>query len=148
MNVVAHKAEKISTQKGLKEELEFWVTKLLQHDDESVIEAAMYLGAMGEKAERTLDSLFLMAKENNPEVREAVIAAIGRINARPFASIPVLLSALEDKNVNVRQKAAAGLGLFDSYELSLHKPHALFDRLLKDEDYVVRFFVYDAMGRL
>ncbi|MGD2091611.1 MAG: HEAT repeat domain-containing protein [Candidatus Aminicenantes bacterium] len=67
-----------------------------------------FIGCVGNKSEKAVESIILALQDENSSVREAAAEALGAIKSE--RSVDLLIQALKDKIWYVRQKAAYALG--------------------------------------
>jgi HEAT repeat protein len=71
--------------------------------------AATCLWKIGDQAREAVPALLEVAKDPDPEVRTAVLRALGRTSAGTQAAIPALVEALADETAEARAVAAGAL---------------------------------------
>jgi hypothetical protein len=72
--------------------------------------AAGYLGILGPSAKPAVPALIQVLKGKDAGVHEAAISALGKIRSNPDVVIPLLITFLDDENLN--DEAATALGEF------------------------------------
>lgn len=143
--------DRVTIQRRKKYSLSYVAKAYLQNlsDINSLIDYVFQLGGMGKQAVAELDELLKLSNDNNDLLRANVISAIGRINAMPEKSIPVLKRALFDSNVQVRQYAAAGIGLFSAEELINNEAvYYLVKRAAVEKDPTVYEFLSETLSSI
>ncbi len=114
--------------------------ELLSTDGEQAARAARRLGEFGGIAGAAVPQLIAAGSHGNVELRQAVIAALGRICAQLDRCLPFLGQALRTGDAGVRQLAVAALGEFQDARVL-----PLVVAALRDEDPVVRQFAVDIL---
>ena len=102
----------------------------------------------GTSSKSELEYLVKMARDESPQVRGSAIRAIGLICEYPELSIPVLNKALFDTDSQVKQYAAAALGLFSGVDLFEYESVDCLKLALIDADRIAFEFISDALMRI
>ena len=80
----------------------------MQNEDAQVrVSAAEVLGQIGSGAVDAMPALIQVLRDQNPEVRQYAVGALGHIAA--VDAVPALMQALKDQNPKVRNNAAWAL---------------------------------------
>ena len=82
--------------------------KLDSSDPNVQVEALVWIGQLGAKAEETKPQLIALLKSPEGRVRQYAAMSLGQIGAAE--TVPNLISALEDSDPNVQRAAADALG--------------------------------------
>ena len=109
---------------------------------------AVLLRTKGISSKSELRYLVNMASDDSAKVRGSAIRAIGLINDHPELSIPALNKALFDSDPQVKQYAAAGLGLFSSIDLLNYESTDCLKMAIIDADRIAFEFISETLMRI
>ncbi|MBV6625602.1 MAG: HEAT repeat domain-containing protein [Rivularia sp. (in: Bacteria)] len=133
--------------------------KALTQEDNNNREIKQYLEILSNSSQRkrvnfrlkkiidseNVEQLFIHLKDENPQIRAGVAAALGSFPEKAEEVVPKLISALQDKNSLVRANAAYALTRIGS-RAELAIPELL--KALEDSNPEVRANSVDALGRM
>jgi HEAT repeat protein len=84
----------------------------------SALSSGAHIAGIGVLADlggaRAVDALVKLAADEDEEVREEAVMALGNLESRPAAAVPALVAALSDANEDIRDQAADALGEYAS----------------------------------
>ncbi len=86
-----------------------WIQDLKDKDADTRQRAAGALGHI-RRSRAVVPALIEAVRDNDYQVREEVVVALGRLGPRAQSAVPALIEALKDKDGGVRERSADALG--------------------------------------
>ena len=118
------------------------------NDLRSKLNNAVLLRTEGTSNKAEFEYLMKMARDESAKVRSSAIRAIGLINEHPELSVPVLNKALFDSDPQVKQYAAAALGLFSVIDLLNYESVDCLKIAIIDADRISFEFISETLMKI